>query len=858
LEKWDLLAKGGITGGGPGVYTSIPSDKFVTVEMPGGGGEAGTRAFYLTLKSKDLVYFYGEGTEDSDSLIQTETPDIEIWEGEGVLLYPMPAETETMYYRYPRKFLGSVLYDRLPCRPYSAFGVIDELPCPELPTQSPTVPQPTLSPVTPAPTLSPVTSAPTSKPTPVLTTPPTLLLGPESPAPIIDTPAPQFGFDSPTLQPTASKMPSIEPSSSSPTSSPVVRMEAYATITLHDVPERVMSESEVEIFTKTTFEFLEKYTEQTLILDAINLWHQQLVLVDDLATTYNASAFMTKEEIMEAINGQNITDMLGTNATEGEGIANGMASGFADINTEGTDNAMASGFADINTEGTDNAMASGFADINTEGTDNALASGFADINAENTENTMSSGFAYMGTESKSDLIESEPTADEFADYDAKKTTDAMAGGFANSGQRRMKRGSGSGGSATTALDKDKLDKIIAFKLKHSDRGPKIRGVQVTLILRIPFTYLPQNLLGRYVSVIVEEHGIELVHSLRKQSSFYSYFKELRRVSSEAIEELTLPPTSVPTSSVQFLALQDVEELEYDDKSFYNMVGLAFLFFWIFLTAISVICLFKARKDMKERMKMEELLSQERSSSKPLIKGQGNYDSESWQSSEEEQTIQSSETSIDTKRSAPKVTEDILFTDPGPNADHHEQVTNDLFGGQSVVDDDSKSVVTNLSSSSKSTQKTAASSATKSLTSAKDKSKSSHSLKASSSRDLKAKKSTRDLKASDDSSSINDDARISTAKEMRSNNAMSKGKTNSNRSIESADDSFDNGEEFKTSSSSKSKRGTTSKSMNSGKSIEPKSKSRSSSSRSLQSDSGRKRHEKKERTIADRLSSFDIV
>ena len=105
--------------------------------------------------------------------------------------------------------------------------------------------------------------------------------------------------------------------------------------------------------------------------------------------------------------------------------------------------------------------------------------------------------------------------------------------------------------------------------------------------------------------------------------------------------------------------------------------------------------------------------------------------------------------------------------------------------------------------------------------------------------------------------MNGDARTSTANEMRSN-AMSKGKTKSNRSIESANDSFDNCEDFKTSSSSKSKRGATSKSMNSGKSIEPKSKSRSSSSRSLQSDSGRKRHEKKERTIADRLSSFDIV
>ena len=351
----------------------------------------------------------------------------------------------------------------------------------------------------------------------------------ESPAPIIVTPAPQYGFDSPTLQPTTSKMPSIEPSSSSPTFSPIVRMEAYATITLHDVPERVMSESEVEIFTKTTIKFLEKYTQQTLILDDINLWHQQLVLVDDSATDYNISAFLTKEdhaEIMEAINAQN-------NATGDEGIAD-VADG------------MASGFANVDSDNTNNGMASGFADINTESTDNAMASGFADTNDANTNTAMSSGFANMATESKSDDAE-------------ENTANAMAGGFANSGQRRMKRGSGGSNSGSTGLDQDKLDKIIAFKLKHSDRGPKIRGVQVTLILRIPFTYLPKNLLGKYVSVIVEEHGIELVHSLRRQSSFYSYFKELRRVSSDAVEELTLPPSSAPTSYAKFVALLETDE-----------------------------------------------------------------------------------------------------------------------------------------------------------------------------------------------------------------------------------------------------------------------------------------------------------
>jgi hypothetical protein len=86
LEGWENIAKGGVTGRGPGVFTAIPPDAFAPVDIPGGGGKDGTRAFYLTLRSKDLVYGYGEGTE-SDSAIQVDTPDIELWEGEVSLCY---------------------------------------------------------------------------------------------------------------------------------------------------------------------------------------------------------------------------------------------------------------------------------------------------------------------------------------------------------------------------------------------------------------------------------------------------------------------------------------------------------------------------------------------------------------------------------------------------------------------------------------------------------------------------------------------------------------------------------------------------------------------------------------------------
>lgn len=81
LDGWENIAKGSVVGEGPGRYTSIPPDKFVPVDIPGGGGDAGTRAFYLTLRSKDLVYSYGKGLE-SDSVVQMDTPDLEVWEGE--------------------------------------------------------------------------------------------------------------------------------------------------------------------------------------------------------------------------------------------------------------------------------------------------------------------------------------------------------------------------------------------------------------------------------------------------------------------------------------------------------------------------------------------------------------------------------------------------------------------------------------------------------------------------------------------------------------------------------------------------------------------------------------------------------
>ena len=84
------------------------------MSIPGGGGDKGTRAFYITTDTRDLVYKIGEGTS-SDELVQQESEDIEIYEGEGVLFYPFPSAEEAFFYRGPRQYLGTIAYNRLPC-----------------------------------------------------------------------------------------------------------------------------------------------------------------------------------------------------------------------------------------------------------------------------------------------------------------------------------------------------------------------------------------------------------------------------------------------------------------------------------------------------------------------------------------------------------------------------------------------------------------------------------------------------------------------------------------------------------------------------------------------------------------------
>lgn len=103
-----------VANSGECIFTSIPFDNFQAVPILGGGA---TRSFYITLQSKEIVYSIGNSTEGSAEMtVWSGSPELEIYEGAGVLMYPFDAATDLLlHYRKPRGFLGVVHYNRMPC-----------------------------------------------------------------------------------------------------------------------------------------------------------------------------------------------------------------------------------------------------------------------------------------------------------------------------------------------------------------------------------------------------------------------------------------------------------------------------------------------------------------------------------------------------------------------------------------------------------------------------------------------------------------------------------------------------------------------------------------------------------------------
>mmetsp|Transcript_33474 Transcript_33474/g.72349 ORF Transcript_33474/g.72349 Transcript_33474/m.72349 type:complete len:679 (-) Transcript_33474:476-2512(-) len=122
LESFDKVAEGRIRSRGScdaetaancdSYFVNIPFEKFTQAAVRGGGG---SRSFYITLSTNDIMYQRSSYSGEGGFQLQAETQDIEIYDGAGVTVYPFSEATEDRHNIKPRGFLGQIWYERNPC-----------------------------------------------------------------------------------------------------------------------------------------------------------------------------------------------------------------------------------------------------------------------------------------------------------------------------------------------------------------------------------------------------------------------------------------------------------------------------------------------------------------------------------------------------------------------------------------------------------------------------------------------------------------------------------------------------------------------------------------------------------------------
>lgn len=151
--------------------------------------------------------------------------------------------------------------------------------------------------------------------------------------------------------------------------------------------------------------------------------------------------------------------------------------------------------------------------------------------------------------------------------------------------------------------------------RNDEALPQVYSLEVTVIMRISYFFLPSNLLGSMAAETIDDNKELLLGLLKGQNSFYGYFKQMDNIDSIAIDSVTIPPTESPITQAQ--ALEDaiiateIPEEAPTGTSFGVFVGVGVAALWCCLTAISVTYVLKMRGEMEEMKDMEELLAQEK-------------------------------------------------------------------------------------------------------------------------------------------------------------------------------------------------------------------------------------------------------
>lgn len=169
------------------------------------------------------------------------------------------------------------------------------------------------------------------------------------------------------------------------------------------------------------------------------------------------------------------------------------------------------------------------------------------------------------------------------------------------------------------LSNDDMKKVSKehFKNHQEVEVIQVTAVEITLVIKISVSTLPENLLGNMAAVAMNENQEELLSLLNEQAAFYTYFKHMDGIQSHSVEFVTKAPTLSPTTYQYFVSNQviqtDVETApeESEGSNFMVFVGLGVAALWCCLTGISLAYLFRVRARMNEENELKQLLSQEK-------------------------------------------------------------------------------------------------------------------------------------------------------------------------------------------------------------------------------------------------------
>jgi hypothetical protein len=109
---------------------AVTIHNFDPIQINGGGTDR--RAIYVTLSKRNMLYQRSsepleteaissmeevetQGVVTEDSILLASTNHLIVYEGAAVMTYPFKEAKDSIFYRYPRGFVGRIEYDREPC-----------------------------------------------------------------------------------------------------------------------------------------------------------------------------------------------------------------------------------------------------------------------------------------------------------------------------------------------------------------------------------------------------------------------------------------------------------------------------------------------------------------------------------------------------------------------------------------------------------------------------------------------------------------------------------------------------------------------------------------------------------------------